>query len=133
MYDKAVMQIADLKVGGISSDVRAPSTYKVGTGDIDLGSKRSMSGYMNRNRIRGGNNAVYTLTLSWQKLTWKELETLIRYTSPQQFVVKFLDPSARNSYTEKTMYRDANMEYELVNIFSDEEAYWTCTMSLVEF
>lgn len=115
---------------GKGGAVKAPSTYKVKTSDIDADTRRSMSGYMSRNRVRGGDTTCYSIEVSWDKLTWEELISLIAAGDEQEFDITFLDAKSKG-YKTATFYRDANMEYELTNIFSDEEAYWTTTMSFV--
>ena len=76
-YNDTVMEFENGLVVGKLGDVRPPSTYVVSTGDIDVDDKRSLSGYLNRNRVRGGDNTVYTLEVSWTRLTWDELSSLI--------------------------------------------------------
>ena len=65
-----------LTVGGKGNFV-APSTFVIGMEDIDLESKRSMSGYLNRNRVRGGSKAPYTMEVGWDRLSEKDLNKLI--------------------------------------------------------
>lgn len=133
MYRETIIEFEDGLVVGNNGSVRPPSTYQVSTGDIDVDDQRSMSGYLNRNRVRGGSNTVYTLTVTWDRLTWEELVALIASGEAAKFDVTFLDPKSNNGYTTRTMYRDANMTYELIKIFSDEEAYWKTSMSFVEY
>lgn len=132
-YNDTVMEFENGLIVGKLGDVRPPSTYVVSTGDIDVDDKRSLSGYLNRNRVRGGDNTVYTLEVSWTRLTWDELSSLIEAGEGSSFNLTFLDPKASGGFTTKKMYRDANMSYELVNIFSEAEAYWTTTMTFVEY
>lgn len=132
-YSGVVMRFQNGLVVGKGGGVRPPSSYKVSTGDVDVDDKRSMSGYLNRNRVRGGSTAVYTVEVSWTRLTWDELVKLIAAGESSYFNLTFLDPKSKGGTTTKKMYRDANMSYELVNIFSEEEAYWTTTMAFVEF
>ena len=132
-YNGKVLEFENGLVVKHGGAVRAPSTYKVSTGDIDLDDKRSMSGYLNRNRTRGGSTTVYTITVSWDRLTWDELALLIAAGESAKFTIEFLDPKSKGGFTTKTVYRDANMEYELINIFENDEAYWTTTMSFVEY
>lgn len=133
MYNKKIIQFENGLIVGNGGSVRPPSTYQVSTGDIDIDDQRSMSGYLNRNRVRGGSNTVYTLTVTWDRLTWEELVLLIAAGEAAKFSVTFLDPKSKNGYTTKSMYRDANMTYELTKIFSDEEAYWKTSMAFVEY
>lgn len=132
-FNGAIMQFQNGLIVGNGGQVRPPSSYVVRTGDIDVESQRSMSGYLNRNRVRGGSNTVYTLECMWQKLTWDELSKLIAAGEAARFNVTFLDPKSPSGTTTRAMYRDANMSYELVKIYSDEEAYWTATMTFIEY
>ena len=131
-FSNKVIEFENGLVVGSNGAVRAPSTYKVNTGDLDLESKRSTSGYLNRNRVRGGKNTAYTLEVSWNKLTWSELVSLIEAGNNAKFTLTFLDPASKNGYVIKTMMRDANMSYEMISI-DDEEAYWTTSMAFVEY
>jgi hypothetical protein len=133
MYKKGIATFENGLVVGNGGQVRPPSTYKVSTGDIDVDTSRSTSGYLNRNRVRGGSSAVYTLEMSWDRLDWDELVLLIGAGEAPKFTMTFLDPKTAGGYTTKTMYREANMSYELSKIYSDEEAYWKATMTFVEY
>ena len=128
MFKKALLKIGSTVIGG-SDGLTTPSTYEVQTSDIDLDDKRSMSGYLNRNRIRSN---VYTLSLSWDRLEWSELIEIVNASSASKFTVRFLD-AIHNGYVTKDMYRDANMSYKMYNIDSDGKIYWTLDMSLVEY
>lgn len=132
-FQGVVMKFENGLEVGYNKAVKAPSSYKVQTSDIDLDSKRSMSGYLTRNRTRGGKTAAYTVTVSWDRLTWDELQSLIAAGEAPKFTLKLLDPKVKGGYTTKTMYRQADMEYEMINIYEDGEAYWTTTMSFIEF
>lgn len=133
MFSRNILEFENGCTVGQGGSIRPPSSYKVQFSDIDVDSKRSTSGYLSRNRVRGGATAARTITVSWTKLTYPELVELIAAGNAAKFQLTFLSPSSVNGFDTATVYRDANMEYELVNIFSDEEAYWTTTMSFVEF
>lgn len=131
-YNDTILRFQNGLTVGNKGAVRPPSTYSVSTGDIDIDSQRSMSGYMNRNRVRGGADAVYTVKVSWVRLTWEELNKLIEAGEDASFSLTFLDPKS-HGLTTKTVYRDANMEYTLNKIYTDEEAYWSTTMTFIEY
>lgn len=117
---------------GKDKAVRPPSTYKVQTSDIDLNSNRSNTGYMTRNRVRGGATAAYTVTVTWDRLTWEELVVLIAAGENASFQLTCLDPKAKGGHKTGTFYRDANMTYEMTKIYEEDEAYWTTSMAFVE-
>lgn len=119
-------------VVGRSGDIKPPSSYKVMTHDIDANSNRSMQGKLTRNRVRGGSTTAYEIQVSFTGLTWDELVDLISAGDQASFSLTFLDAKSKGTIT-KTMYRDANMTYELVKIFDDDEATWNTTMTFVEF
>jgi hypothetical protein len=132
-FNNTVMQFQNGLIVGRDGGVIPPSTYKVSTSDVDLDSKRSTAGYLTRNRIRGGNTTAYTLEVSWDRISWEQLQTLIAAGDAESFTVKFLDPKSKGGYTTKTMYRQADMEYTMINISGLDDAFWSTTMSFVEF
>ena len=132
-FNKTVMKFENGLVVGRNGTVIPPSTYKVSTGDIDLGSKRSTAGVLSRNRVRGGVTTVYTVEVSWDRLTWEQLQALIFAGDAESFTLEFIDPRTVGGYTTKTMMRDANMEYTMINIDGESEAFWSTSMAFVEF
>lgn len=110
--------------------VRSPSTYTVETHDVDLDAKRSVSGYADRNRVRAN---AHSCIVTWERISWDELVALISAGNADEFRLTILDPKAVGGYYTGQFYRDANMSYELKNIYSEEEAYWTTSMAFVEF
>lgn len=133
MFTGVVLEFENGLVVGKSGQVRPPSSYKIDTGDVDLDDKRSISGYLNRNRIRGGATAAYTCQVSWDRIPWDELVVLIAAGENAAFELKMIDPKSVGGYTTKKMYRDANMSYEMKNIDKGDEAYWTTSMAFVEY
>ena len=132
-YNGIVIKFGNGLVVGNGGEVIPPSTYKVSTGDVDLDSKRSTSGYLTRNRIRGGKTTAYTVEVSWDRISWDELVKLIAAGEDASFKLQFLDPKSKGGFATKTMYRDANMEYTMINIDGEDNAFWTTTMTFVEF
>lgn len=112
-----------LTVGG-RGNFTAPSTFSIGMEDIDLESKRSMSGYLNRNRVRGGSKAPYTMEVSWDKLSESDLNRLILAADNPSVNVQLVDPRVPGGYSTKKMYRQASMKYELSYIDSDGVYWW---------
>lgn len=128
MFTGNVLQFENGTICKNGGAVPAPSVYKVLTHDIDVNAKRSESGYMNRNRVRANN---YELQCSWERLSWSQLTTLIAAGDAESFNITFLDARSQGTVTKK-FYRDANMEYSMINILGNSEAYWTCSMNFVE-
>lgn len=124
-----LLRIGSLSVQtGNAEGIKAPSAYSVKHADVDVDSSRSMSGYMNRNRVRGN---VVTITCTWNKLTWEELVKLTEATNGSSINVSYLDPSSKG-LAEGIFYRDANIEYTLLS-YTETEAYWSTTLNLVEY
>lgn len=132
-YNGTVIKFGNGLVVGKGGEVIPPSTYKVSTDDVDLDSKRSTSGYLNRNRIRGGSNTAYTVEVSWDRISWDELVKLIAAGEGESLQIQFLDPKSNGGFATKTMYRNAHMEYTMINIDGEDDAFWTTTMTFVEF
>lgn len=128
MYTGNVLVFENGTVCKNGGAVPAPSVYKVLTHDIDVNAKRSESGYMNRNRVRANN---YEIQCTWERLTWEQLTTLIAAGEASSFNITFIDARSRGLVT-KNFYRDANMEYTMIQILGSQEAYWSCSMSFVE-
>ena len=132
-FKGTVMKFGNGLVVGRNGGVIPPSTYKVSTDDEDLNSKRSSAGYLTRNRIRGGSTTAYTVEVSWDRISWDELVKLIAAGEDESFNLQFLDPKSKGGYITKTMYRDAHMEYTMINIDGEDDAFWSTTMAFVEF
>lgn len=115
---------------GAKGRISAPSTYKCTLSDIDVNAKRSTSGKLTRNRVR---KDVYSVEVSWDRLSWDDLVLLIAAGEAAAFQLTFADPKSKSGKTTKKMYRDANMTYELLNLYTDEEGYWTTTMTFIEY
>ena len=102
----------------------APSTFAIGMEDIDLESKRSMSGYLNRNRVRGGSKAPYTMAVGWDRLSETDFNKPILAADNPSVTIQLMDPRVPNGYSTKKMYRQASMNYELSYIDSDGVYWW---------
>lgn len=56
----------------------SPSIYEASISDIDAStSGRLEKGRMQRDRIRGGDDPVYKLTLGWEKLTDEQMRSIL--------------------------------------------------------
>lgn len=135
MYTGAIITFTDSNpnlVVGRNGQVPPPSEYKVQTSDIDNNSSRNQAGYMTRNRVRGGNTTAYTVTATWKRLSWSQLQALIAAGEAPSFHLTILDPKSVQGTHSGEFYRNANMEYTLSKIYEDDEAFWSCTMSFVE-
>jgi hypothetical protein len=130
-YNGIVIKFGNGLIVGNGGDVTPPSAYKVSTEDLDLNSKRSTSGYLTRNRIRGGDTTAYTVEVSWDRISWDELVKLIAAGEDASIQLQFLDPKSKGGFATKTMYRNASMEYTMLNIDGEGEAFWATTMTFV--
>lgn len=121
--------MALIKIGGI--DMPNPSTYQVGTEDLDSeNSKRTEDGIMRRDRIRA---EVYSLSLSWEALTAEQLTTVATALRPAAFNVTFFDPV---TCTEKTISAyAAKKSAELVRKMNESnktKSYWNYTVTITQ-
>lgn len=121
--------MALIKIGGI--DMPNPSTYQVGTEDLDSeNSKRTEDGIMRRDRIRA---EVYSLSLSWEALTAEQLTTVATALRPAAFNVTFFDPV---TCTEKTISAyAAKKSAELVRKMNESnktKSYWNYTATITQ-
>lgn len=123
------------KTGKSSSAVYIPnpSSYDVQMSDMDLNSKRSYSGYLNRNRVRQN---VYSVSCTWDWLNEKQLYALLSACQASSFTLTFRDPlnliSSNGGYTTKTVYADANKNVKLVSTKDDTEDYWQISLKFIE-
>ena len=115
-----------------------PSEYSVQESDIDLNSKRSTSGVLNRNRIRVD---TYSVTCSWNKLTEHQVD-LLRYASCEaKFKLTFrhnqIDKSTgrvtSRFTTANEMYCDANRTFDLISTEDDEHDYWSVSLTFIQY
>lgn len=132
-FTGTVLSFENGTVVGRGGTVVPPSTFKVGTHDVDLDSSRSQSGYATRNRVRGGASAAREVNVSWDRISWQQLVVLIAAGNDAKFTLSFIDPASVGGMYTGSFYRDADMTYEMKNIVSESEAYWTTNMTFVEF
>lgn len=115
-----------------------PSSYSVTESDIDLNSKRSTSGYLNRNRVR---KDVYSVECVWDKLSRNQVNLLRYASSPKDYRFKFRwdllnenTGAVIDKYTTcEHMYTDANRTFEQTSTESDGVDYWTATLTFIEY
>jgi hypothetical protein len=135
MLNRAFLTFPDT---GIQTGVRGsnyipnPSTYSVLMADMDLDDKRSMSAYLNRNRVRQN---IYTVNCSWDRLDETQLYRLLSACQAAKFQLTFRDPlNIESRYTTKSeMYCDANKEATLVSTEDDEKDFWSISLSFIEY
>ena len=109
-----------------------PSSYRVGMSDEDLDDKRSLSGKLNRNRIRQN---VYHVYCTWDLLNEIQLYRLLSACQADMFKLRFRDPlNMSDRFTTKNeMYADANKEAEYVFREDDTRDYWSISLVFVEY
>lgn len=105
--------------------------YSVTTSDLDgPNTKRTESGRLIRDRIRAD---VYKVDLGFDRITTDKLEELLQAISPVAFEVEFYDPTSPTKYRAKTMYASAEKKREIVKRLSEDETYWSFSVSLIEY
>lgn len=115
-----------------------PSQYSIGQNDIDLNSKRSTSGYLQRNMVRA--NAL-TVSCTWDRLSEHQLDLLMISWSGAKFSLKFrfndIDPNTRKVtsrfITSQSMYVEGSRTFELVSTESDTQDYWSVSITFIEY
>lgn len=93
--------MAVLKVN--STDLPEPSEITVSLQDVDYESGRDQSGYMFRDRRRGGNNAVRKIECKWNILNSTDCKTLLMAVKDASMSLTFPDPYEGNNRTS-TVY-----------------------------
>lgn len=81
---------------GTSADsltaVRAPDSMKEAFSDLDSGTTtRTASGKMVRSVLRGGNNSIRKIELSWSLLNANDARTILRAVRSSFFYMKYPD------------------------------------------
>lgn len=115
-----------------------PTGYTVNEADIDLNSKRSTDGYLNRNRVR---KDVYSVACTWERLSRQQVNLLRWASSPKDYRLRFkwdvLDETTgavTSIYTTcDHMYTDANRSFEQISTESDKVDYWSATLTFIQY
>ena len=107
--------MADVLWFGPSEDsltaVRAPDTLTITLQDWDSASTtRTASGKMVRTVIRGGDNNVRKLALSWALLGWSAGKTLADLVKPTYVYCKYPDPQTGAMRTGQFYVGDRSFE-----------------------
>lgn len=77
-----------LKFGGYVPP--SPSTYEVELADADgADSGRSENGVMHRDRVRGGDNPIYSLQVGWKELKDSEMKAILNAIKGTSVAVSF--------------------------------------------
>ncbi len=102
----------------------APSTYKVSVSDIDAAaSGRLEKGRMQRDRVRGGDDPVYKLTLGWEKLTDEQMRSIMEAIKEEMTLTGFYFAE----WIEKEMYA-GDREIELES--DSDECRWKLNVNM---
>lgn len=95
---KGGFELAILSIGG--ADMPDPSSLTVKYQDVDSdNSKRNGAGYLQRDRLRGGNTVAHTLSCKWTAASVTEAHTILTAVSAASFSVKFYDPRTAGDLT----------------------------------
>lgn len=77
-----------LKFGGYAPP--SPSTYEVEVTDADgADSGRSENGVMHRDRVRGGDNPIYSIQVGWKSLSDGEMKAILNAVKNTSITVSF--------------------------------------------
>lgn len=104
------------------------SEYEVEVSDVDAsGSGRSESGKMNRDRVRGGDDPVYKLSISCTNITDSEMKALLEAVKDTSINTTFYF----GEYLTKEMYA-GNRKISL-KLANDGEVRWDVSLSMVQY
>lgn len=102
--------------------------YSVEVSDVDAaGSGRSESGVMNRDRVRGGDDPVYKVSVGCTNLTDKDMTDFLNAIKPESVEVVFFF----GGYFTKEMYA-GNKKAEM-KIVDGNETRWNVSVSLTGY
>lgn len=88
-----------LKFGGFTPP--SPTTYEIEVTDADGGdSGRNENGVMHRDRVRGGDNPIYSIQVGWDALSDDEMKAILNAVKNTSVTVSFYFGAVRN----KKMY-----------------------------
>ena len=122
-----VIPIEYLTIDGVL--MPAPKTYSIDRSDLDSeNTTRSLSGIMNRDRVRQG---VYKLKITWLIKT-TDLIKLTQALTPASMQVKFFDGTTGTYITTK-MYagdRSSSLALQKKNY---REMWWEFSCDLIEY
>lgn len=117
-----------IKIGGYTAP--PPVSYSVTSSDLDsTESGRSESGYMSRERIRGG---VKKINTSWRVST-DELLALTSAISAPSFSVTFFFPTTGYYAENVTMYAGDRTLNLITNIDGASAAQWEFSVNFIEY
>lgn len=110
-----------------------PKTYKVKRQDLDSDSTtRTETGKLKRDRIRAG---IYTIDISWELLSWEQIQLITGKVAPESFSVTFVDGTTGNPAQTAVMYsgdREAPLAV-LLDVAHPEKSSWGLSFTLIEF
>lgn len=117
-----------IKIGGYTTP--PPVSYSVTASDLDsTESGRSESGYMSRERIRGG---VKKINASWRVST-DELLALTSAISSPSFSVTFFFPTTGYYAENITMYAGDRTLNLVTDIDGESAAQWEFSVNFIEY
>lgn len=84
------MAVVTLTVNG--TELPEPQEFSVSVQDVDYESGRNQTGYMFRDRVRGGANAPRKLECKFPPLTMSEISTVLQTVNGASMYVTYPDP-----------------------------------------
>ena len=122
--------MATIKIG--STNMPEPTELVVKISDLDSSQTgRNQSGYMFRDRIRGGSTAPRTISITFPPLTGAQVKTILTAVSPSSVSVKYPDPYTGTTRTGTFYVGDRSVP---VHSVSNGTVYWDgFSFDLIEF
>ena len=97
------LAVKGVATGGSYVFLPNPQEMTVDVQDVDYESGRNQTGYMFRDRVRGGSSAVRKIEVKFPPLTMAQVHTILSSISDAQFYVSYPDPYT-GAYREGTFY-----------------------------
>lgn len=121
------VSIEYLKIDGVL--MPAPKTYSIDRSDLDSeNTTRSLSGIMNRDRVREG---VYKIKATWL-VTTTDLIKLTQALTPASMQVRFFDGTTGTYITTKMYAGDRSSTLTLQNK-NYKDMWWEFSCDLIEY
>lgn len=106
-----------------------PTEYSVEVSDVDAeGTGRGENGILQRDRVRGGANAVHKIDIAWTCLTDAENTQILKAVEGESVNVRFY---FAGEYLTKQMYA-SNRKVDLVAGTADDP-HWNLSFSMTEY
>ena len=88
------------------TELPEPAEFSVSVQDVDYESGRNQTGYMFRDRVRGGANAPRKIEVKFPPLTMEEVSTVLQAVSGASMYLTYPDPYAGHFRTANVYVGD---------------------------